>query len=181
MGPSWSPPITISPPAVGLPSIIYNIPPRSVIDMADATMAELAQNEMIIGVKDATADLSRVPATRLSCGSEFIQLSGEDATAVGFNAMGGTGCISVTANVAPALCAQMQDACAQGAYEAAREVQDKLMPLHAAIFAEPGLCGAKYGASKLGLCSDEVRSPLVTVSESTKARIDAAMEHAGLI
>ncbi|MEM1236170.1 MAG: 4-hydroxy-tetrahydrodipicolinate synthase [Pseudomonadota bacterium] len=167
--------------AVGLPIIIYNIPPRSVIDMSDATMAELAKLPEIVGVKDATADLSRVPATRLSCGEDFIQLSGEDATAVGYNAMGGVGCISVTANVAPALCAQMQNACLQGAYDTALKIQDQLMPLHQAVFTEPGLCGAKYGVAKLGLGSDEVRSPLVTLSDETKAKMDAAMAHAGLI
>ncbi|MEM8591069.1 MAG: 4-hydroxy-tetrahydrodipicolinate synthase [Pseudomonadota bacterium] len=167
--------------AVGLPIIIYNIPPRSVIDMTDETMAELAKIPEIIGVKDATADLSRVPATRLSCGEDFIQLSGEDATAVGYNAMGGIGCISVTANVAPALCAQMQNACAQGAYDTALKIQDKLMPLHQAVFTEPGLCGAKYGVAKLGKASEDVRSPLVPLTDATKAKVDAAMAHAGLI
>ncbi|MEM6479676.1 MAG: 4-hydroxy-tetrahydrodipicolinate synthase [Pseudomonadota bacterium] len=167
--------------AVGLPIIIYNIPPRSVIDMADATMAELSKLPEIVGVKDATADLARVSSTRLSCGADFIQLSGEDATAVGYNAMGGVGCISVTANVAPALCAAMQDACLAGDYATALEIQDKLTPLHQAVFTEPGLCGAKYGASRLGLCADDVRSPLVTLSDATKAKVDAAMAHAGLL
>jgi len=166
---------------VGLPIVIYNIPPRSVIDMVPDTMAALARNPNIIGVKDATGDLSRVAAQRIRCGADFVQLSGEDATAVGFNAMGGVGCISVTANVAPALCAQMQDATLAGDYATALELQDKLMPLHEAVFAEPGLCGAKYGASKLGLCSAEVRSPLVELSDETKARMDAAMAYAGLI
>lgn len=166
---------------VGLPIIIYNIPPRSVIDMTPDTMATLAEHEMIVGVKDATADLSRVAATRMRCGPEFIQLSGEDPTAVGFNAMGGVGCISVTANVAPALCAQLQAATLAGDYDTARSLQDRLMPLHEAVFTEPGLCGAKYGMSKLGLCSDEVRSPLVTLSDATKAKMDAAMAHAGLL
>ena len=167
--------------AVGLPIIIYNIPPRSVIDMSDATMSELAKLPEIVGVKDATADLARVPQTRLSCGEDFVQLSGEDATAVGYNAMGGVGCISVTANVAPALCAQMQNACLQGAYDTALKIQDQLMPLHQAVFTEPGLCGAKYGIAKLGLCSDDVRSPLVKLGNDTKAKMDAAMAHAGLI
>ena len=167
--------------AVGLPIIIYNIPPRSVIDMADETMAELSKIPELVGVKDATADLARVPQTRLSCGTDFIQLSGEDATAVGFNAMGGVGCISVTANVAPGRCAQMQNACAQGAYDTAVAIQDKLMTLHTAVFTEPGLCGAKYGAARLGHCADDVRSPLVTLSDATKAKMDAAMAHAGLI
>ncbi|MCH2076266.1 MAG: 4-hydroxy-tetrahydrodipicolinate synthase [Rhodobacteraceae bacterium] len=166
---------------VGLPIIIYNIPPRSVIDMSDETMGELAKRPEIVGVKDATADLARVPATRLSCGTDFIQLSGEDATAVGYNAMGGIGCISVTANVAPNLCAEMQAACLAGDYARAVEIQDILMPLHAAVFTEPGLCGAKYGAAKLGLCSAEVRSPLMELSDATAAKMDAAMAHAGLI
>ncbi|MEM6728732.1 MAG: dihydrodipicolinate synthase family protein, partial [Pseudomonadota bacterium] len=146
-----------------------------------ATMAELAKLPEIVGVKDATADLARVPATRLSCGADFIQLSGEDATAVGYNAMGGVGCISVTANVAPALCARMQKACQQGDYEAARSVQDILMPLHSAVFAEPGVSGAKYGVSKLGHCAPDVRPPLVELSTATQARMDAAMAQAGLI
>ncbi len=166
---------------VGLPIIIYNIPPRSVIDMVPETMGQLAKLPNIVGVKDATADLSRVPKQRMSCGKDFIQLSGEDATAVGFNAQGGHGCISVTANVAPKLCAEMQAATLAGDYATALEYQDRLMPLHEAIFAEPGLSGAKYGMSVLDKCSDEVRLPLTTVSDETKAQIDAAMRHAGLI
>ncbi|WP_420861530.1 4-hydroxy-tetrahydrodipicolinate synthase [Algirhabdus cladophorae] len=165
----------------GLPIVIYNIPGRSVVDMSPATMGELAQHEMIIGVKDATGDLARVPAQRLTCGRDFIQVSGEDGTAHGFNAQGGVGMISVTANVAPALCAEMQNACLAGDYAKALEVQDRLMPLHHAIFTEPGLVGAKYGVAKLGLCSDEVRLPLVGLTDGTKAKMDAAMRHAGLI
>lgn len=164
-----------------IPIIIYNIPPRSVIDMSVDTMAELAKLPRIIGVKDATADLARVSWTRMACGPDFVQLSGEDATAVGFNAQGGVGCISVTANVAPALCAQLQEACLAGEYGKALEIQDKLLPLHKAVFTEPGLVGAKYGMSKLGLCSDEVRLPLTTLSDATKAMMDEAMAHAGLI
>ncbi len=167
--------------AVGIPIYIYNIPPRSVIDMTPETMGELAKLENIVGVKDATADLSRVPKTRLTCGTEFIQLSGEDPTAVGFNAQGGHGCISVTANVAPRLCSEMQTATLSGDYATALEYQDRLMPLHAAIFAEPGLAGAKYGLSVLGHCSDEVRLPLTDVSAETKAQIEAGMRYAGLI
>ena len=166
---------------VGIPIYIYNIPPRSVIDMTPETMGELAKLSNIVGVKDATADLSRVPRTRLTCGPDFIQLSGEDPTAVGFNAQGGKGCISVTANVAPKLCAEMQAATLSGDYASALEYQDRLMPLHAAIFAEPGLAGAKYGLSVLGHCSDEVRLPLTDVSAETKAQIEAGMRHAGLI
>ncbi len=164
-----------------LPIIIYNIPGRSVVDMTPATMAELAKLERIVGVKDATGDLSRVSDTRLACGPDFIQLSGEDAMAHGFNAQGGVGCISVTANVAPRLLAQMQAACADGDFAKALEIQDRLMPLHKAIFAEPGLVGAKYAMSKLDLCTAEVRLPLTGLSDETQVLIDAALAHAGLI
>lgn len=164
-----------------VPIIIYNIPPRSVIDMTPATMGELAKLPRIIGVKDATGDITRVSQQRASCGPDFVQLSGEDASALGFNAHGGVGCISVTANVAPRLCAEFQAATLAGDYAKALEYQDRLMPLHEAIFIEPGLAGAKYGLSKLGLCTEEVRSPLTGLEDSTKAAIDAAMRHAGLI
>lgn len=165
----------------GLPIVIYNIPPRSVIDMTPDTMAELAKHEMIVGVKDATADLSRVPATRMRCGPDFIQLSGEDATALGFNAHGGQGCISVTANIAPHLIAEFQESTLAGDYAKALAELDRLMPLHEAVFTEPGLAGAKYGMSLLGLCSDEVRSPLTTLADETKEKVRSAMVHAGLI
>jgi 4-hydroxy-tetrahydrodipicolinate synthase len=164
-----------------LPIIIYNIPGRSVVDMSPETMGALAQLPRIIGVKDATGKIERVSQQRLTCGADFIQLSGEDATALGFNAHGGTGCISVTANVAPKLCAEFQAATLAGDYAAALAYQDRLMPLHEAIFIEPGLAGAKYGLSRLGLCSPEVRLPLVGLTDGTKARIDAAMRHAGLL
>lgn len=166
---------------VGLPIVIYNIPGRSVVDMSPATMAELAKHPMIVGVKDATGDLARVAKTRMACGAGFVQLSGEDATAVGFNAMGGRGCISVTANVAPRLCAEMQAATLAGDYATALELQDRLMPLHEAIFLEPGLAGAKWGLSLLGRSSPEVRSPLLMPTEGTRAAIRAAMEHAGVL
>ncbi len=165
----------------GLPIVIYNIPGRSVIDMTPATMGELAKLPMIVGVKDATGDLSRVPKTRITCGKDFIQLSGEDATALGFNAHGGVGCISVTANVAPRLCAEFQEATLAGDYRTALDYQDRLMPLHEAIFMEPGVAGAKYGLSLLGMVSDEVRSPLTTLTDGTKAAIRSAMVHAGLL
>ena len=116
----------------------------------------------------------------MHCGTDFIQLSGEDATALGFNAHGGVGCISVTANVAPALCAQMQEATLAGDFAKALAITDRLMPLHTAIFMEPGLVGAKYGLSKLGLITADVRPPLVELSDGVKAKIDAAMRHAGL-
>ncbi|MDC0929818.1 4-hydroxy-tetrahydrodipicolinate synthase [Planktomarina temperata] len=165
----------------GMDIIIYNIPGRSAVDMSVETMGKLAAHKHIIGVKDATGDLSRVPKQRLTCGEDFVQLSGEDATALGFNAHGGIGCISVTANMAPALCAQMQEATLAGDYETALKITDKLMPLHLATFQEPGLVSAKYGLSKLGLCTQEVRSPLVGLSDDAKSAMDAALRYAGLI
>lgn len=164
-----------------LPIIIYNIPGRSVVDMTPETMGTLAKLPRIIGVKDATGKIERVSQQRAACGADFIQLSGEDATALGFNAHGGVGCISVTANVAPKLCAEFQEATLRGDYATALDYQDRLMPLHEAIFIEPGLVGAKYALSVLGLCSEEVRLPLVGLTDGTKARIKAAMQHAGLI
>ncbi|SHI87571.1 4-hydroxy-tetrahydrodipicolinate synthase [Wenxinia saemankumensis] len=165
----------------GLPIVIYNIPPRSVVDMTPETMGELARHEFIIGVKDATADLARVPRTRIACGTDFVQLSGEDPTAVGFNAQGGVGCISVTANVAPALCAQQQEATLAGDYAKALEIADILAPLHFAIFREPGVSGVKHAMSLLDLCTPDVRSPLVRPSEGTQAEIRRAMEGACLL
>lgn len=164
-----------------LPIIIYNIPGRSVVDMQPETMGKLAQLPRIIGVKDATGKIERVSMQRASCGADFVQLSGEDATALGFNAHGGTGCISVTANVAPKLCAEFQQATLAGDYRKALAYQDRLMPLHEAIFIEPGLAGAKYGLSLLGRCTEEVRLPLVGLTDGTKAKIRAAMEHAGIL
>jgi len=164
-----------------LPIIIYNIPGRSVVDMFPATMGELARLPRIIGVKDATGDLARVSAQRIACGKEFVQISGEDGTAHGFNAQGGQGVISVTANVAPKLVAQVQEATLAGDYATALDLQDRLMPLHRAIFVEPGLVGVKYAMSRLGLCSEEVRMPLVGLSDPTKALVDEGLRHAGLI
>jgi 4-hydroxy-tetrahydrodipicolinate synthase len=164
-----------------LPIVIYNIPGRSVVDMLPETMGELAKLPRIVGVKDATGKIERVSQQRATCGRDFIQLSGEDATALGFNAHGGVGCISVTANVAPRLCAEFQEATLRGDYATALDYQDRLMPLHEAIFIEPGLCGAKYGMARLGLCTEEVRLPLTGLLDSTRAKIDAAMRHAGLI
>jgi 4-hydroxy-tetrahydrodipicolinate synthase len=169
--------------AVKLPIIIYNIPGRSVIDMSVETMAALHKAyPNLMGVKDATGKIERVSDQRLACGPDFVQLSGEDATALGFNAHGGVGCISVTANVAPKLCAQMQELTLKGDYAGALAVQDKLMPLHKAIFMEPGVCGAKYALNKLGRMSRNVRSPLLpTLEPATEAALDAALAHAGLI
>ena len=164
-----------------LPIIIYNIPGRSVVDMTPETMGTLAKLPRIIGVKDATGKIERVSMQRATCGADFIQLSGEDATALGFNAHGGVGCISVTANVAPKLCAEFQAATLAGDYAKALDYQDKLMPLHEAIFIEPGLVGAKYGLSLLGHCAEDVRLPLVTLTEATKAKIKAAMQFAGIL
>ncbi|MFZ8881429.1 MAG: 4-hydroxy-tetrahydrodipicolinate synthase [Paracoccaceae bacterium] len=166
--------------AVELPIVIYNIPPRSVVDMSPKTMGELAKLPRIIGVKDATGDLSRVSQQRITCGVDFLQISGEDATAHGFNAQGGVGCISVTANVAPALCSALQSACLTGDYAKALEIQDRLMPLHQAVFTEPGLVGVKFAMSELGLCSDEVRLPLTPLTQGTKDLLRAALRHAGL-
>ena len=164
-----------------LPIVIYNIPPRSVVDMTPDTMGELAKLPRIVGVKDATGDLARVCAQRITCGKDFIQLSGEDPTAHGFNAQGGVGCISVTANVAPRLLSQMQAACAAGDYATALEIQDRLMPLHKAIFTEPGLVGVKYAMSRLDLCSEEVRLPLTGLSDATKTLVEDGLRHAGLL
>ncbi|MEO1780422.1 MAG: dihydrodipicolinate synthase family protein, partial [Pseudomonadota bacterium] len=146
-----------------------------------ATMGALAKLPRIVGVKDATGDLARVSDQRMACGTDFVQLSGEDATAHGFNAQGGVGCISVTANAAPRLSSQLQEACLAGDFATALDIQDKLMPLHKAIFTEPGLVGAKYAMSRLGLCSDEVRLPLSALSDETKALVDDGLRHAGLM
>lgn len=168
--------------ATALPIIIYNIPPRSVIDMTPETMGRLAHDfANIVGVKDATGKVERVSEQRLTCGKDFIQLSGEDASALGFNAHGGVGCISVTSNVAPRLCAEFQAATLANDKDKAIELQDRLMPLHKAIFIEPGVCGAKYALSRLGKVANTMRSPLVPIEASTAERIDAAMVHAGLL
>ena len=164
----------------GLPIVIYNIPGRSAIDMAVDTMAELARLPRIVGVKDATADLARVSQQRMACGPEFCQISGEDPTAHGFNAQGGVGVISVTANAAPKLVAEVQNATLSGDYAKALELQDRLMPLHRAIFTEPGVAGAKYAMSRLGLCSEDVRPPLTTLAPETRKLVDEALAFAGL-
>jgi 4-hydroxy-tetrahydrodipicolinate synthase len=168
--------------ATSLPILIYNIPGRSVIDMTPETMGQLAHDfKNIVGVKDATGKIERVSEQRITCGKDFIQLSGEDASALGFNAHGGVGAISVTSNVAPRLCSEFQDACRANDMERARDLQDRLMPLHKALFIEPGVSGTKYALSKLGKVQNVVRSPLVTVENSTAERIDAALKHAGLM
>ena len=164
-----------------IPMVIYNIPPRAVVDVLPETMNRLAQLPRIIGVKDATADLSRVCLERNLISKEFSFLSGEDMTAVGYNAMGGNGCISVTANVVPAFCAQMQKACSQGEFAQALEIHESLVPLHAALFSEPSPAGIKYAMSLLGLCSAEARLPIVELSNDTKASIEQAMAGLGLL
>ncbi|GAB4359678.1 MAG: 4-hydroxy-tetrahydrodipicolinate synthase [Oricola sp.] len=168
--------------AIDIPIIIYNIPGRSVIDMTPQTMGRLvADFPNVWGVKDATGRVERVSEQRMACGHDFIQLSGEDASALGFNAHGGCGCISVTSNVAPRLCAEFQAACLAGDFAKALEYQDKLMPLHKALFIEAGVSGAKYALSRLGRVKNRLRSPMVPVEESTAHAIDEAMRHAGLL
>ena len=167
--------------AIGIPIFIYNIPGRSVIDMSVETMALLFELKNIAGVKDATANLARTSLQRQAMGPDFIQLSGEDATALGFMAHGGHGCISVTSNVAPRLCAEMQEACLKGDYASALKVQDRLMPLHTNLFIETNPSPVKYAASVLGLMQDDVRLPMIPVSEGTKQAVRSAMVHAGLI
>jgi len=167
--------------AIGIPIIIYNIPARSVIDMSVDTMARLFELKNIAGVKDATANVVRVSQQRAAMGPGFNQLSGEDATALGFMAHGGHGCISVTSNVAPRLCAEFQAACLRGDYDAALKLQDKLLPLHIALFVETNPAPAKYALSVLGKCAETVRLPMVPVSDKTRATVRDAMVHAGLV
>jgi 4-hydroxy-tetrahydrodipicolinate synthase len=166
--------------AVDIPILLYNIPGRAIVEISVETMARLAKIANVIGVKDATANLARPSRERLACGKDWKLISGEDITALGYMAHGGQGCISVTANVAPKLCSQFQEACMQGAFERALQLQDKLTPLHDAMFVEASPAPAKYAASLLGLCSDEVRLPLVSATEGARARIREAMQHAGL-
>jgi 4-hydroxy-tetrahydrodipicolinate synthase len=166
--------------AVGISIIIYNIPARSVIDMSVETMQRLFELDNIAGVKDATANVVRVSQQRAAMGEGFNQLSGEDASALGFMAHGGHGCISVTANVAPRLCAEFQNACLRGDYATALKLQDKLMPLHMGLFLETNPAPAKYALSVLGKCADTVRLPMVRLAEKTKAAVREAMVHAGL-
>jgi 4-hydroxy-tetrahydrodipicolinate synthase len=166
--------------AVDLPIIIYNIPGRCVIDMTPETMATLARLPNIIGVKDATTDIVRPLLTARACGSEFCQLSGEDANALAFLAHGGHGCISVTANVAPALCATMHEAWRAGRADEALAIHRRLLPLHAALFCESSPVPTKYAMSRLGRCTDEVRLPLIGLSERGRAQVDAALMAVGL-
>jgi 4-hydroxy-tetrahydrodipicolinate synthase len=163
-----------------IPLILYNIPGRAVVGIAVETMVRLSKHKNIIGVKDATADLMRPSRERIAIGPDWLLLSGEDGTALGYNAHGGSGCISVTANIAPRLCAEFQAACAAGDFAKAREYQDRLMPLHDALFCETSPAPVKYAASLLGLCSEDVRLPLAEATEGARAQVKAAMQRAGL-
>ncbi|PZA13815.1 4-hydroxy-tetrahydrodipicolinate synthase [Rhodopseudomonas palustris] len=167
--------------AIGIPIIIYNIPPRSVVDMSVDTMSRLYELDNIAGVKDATANLGRVSQQRHAMGPDFIQLSGEDMTALAYMAAGGHGCISVVSNVAPKLCSDLMGAVFAGDYPGALKIQDRLVPLHDAVFKEPGVAGAKHGLTLLGRIQEEVRLPLMPVTEPTGKAIRAAMMHAGVI
>lgn len=168
--------------ALDIPIIIYNIPPRSVVDMSVDTMKRLFDDcTNIIGVKDATANVTRVSDQRLAMGDKFLQLSGEDGSAIGYMAHGGHGCISVASNVAPALCAEFQEACLAGNYARALELQDKLYPLQKALFVDPNPAPSKYALSLLNICGEDMRLPMVPASETAKAAVRSAMEHAGLL
>jgi 4-hydroxy-tetrahydrodipicolinate synthase len=167
--------------SVDIPIVIYNIPGRSVVDMTVETMARCFALKNVVGVKDATANLARASQQRAAMGPQFNMLSGEDATALGFMAHGGHGCISVTSNVAPRLCADFQNACLKGDYKTALTLQDRLMPLHDALFCEANPGPVKYAASRLGLCEAETRLPLVAISEASKKIVDGALASVGLI
>lgn len=167
--------------AVDIPIVVYNVPSRTVVDISVETMGRIAQLPNVIGDKDATGDLSRVARHAAVCGERFTQISGDDPSSVGFNAHGGRGVISVTANVAPKLCAQVQDATLQGAFDTARQIDATLAALHKVMFVEPSPAPAKYACSLLGLCTDEVRLPLLTLSDGAKAQVKSAMTQAGLL
>ncbi len=168
--------------ASDLPIIVYNVPSRTVADISVETLAEIARLPTVVGIKDATGNLGRVTAQRLACGSEFCQLSGNDDMALGFNAMGGVGCISVTANVAPKLCAQFQEAMREGRWDAALELQDRLYPLHAALFTDASPGPAKYALARVRSgFPTELRLPLTEPSEASRKAVDAALDHAALV
>ena len=167
--------------AVGIPVFIYNIPPRSIVDMSVETMARLSELKNIAGVKDATANIARVSQQRAAMGPKFIQFSGEDATALAFIVHGGHGCISVASNIAPRLCAEFQNACLAGDFKTALTLHDRLMPLHDVMFIETNPGPVKYAASRLGICSAEMRLPMVPVTDGAKKKIDAALVQVGLL
>ena len=167
--------------STALPIILYNIPGRAAVEMSVETMARLAELPTIVGVKDATGNIARVSAQREACGADFVQLSGNDDMALGFMAHGGQGCISVTANVAPKLCADFQAACLAGDYRQALALQDRLYPLHAALFTDSSPGPVKYALAKLGKMKGDLRLPMVAPSEASQRAVDRALEHAGLI
>lgn len=166
--------------AVQLPLVLYNVPSRTSCDLLPETVGRLSKHPNVVGIKDATGDLGRVALHRELCGPDFILLSGDDVTALGFNAHGGTGCISVTANVAPRMFADLQTATLKGDYAAARALNDKLAPLHKALFTDPSPGPTKYALSRLGLCSEEIRSPLFPAADYSRKAVDRAMAHAGI-
>jgi 4-hydroxy-tetrahydrodipicolinate synthase len=167
--------------ACPLPIVVYNVPSRTVADISVETLARVAKLPSVVGIKDATGNLARVTAQRLECGTQFAQLSGNDDMALGFNAMGGIGCISVTANVAPRLCAEFQDACLAGGWKEALELQDRLYPLHAALFSDASPGPAKYALSRIRDFPLELRLPMTPPSDASRRAVDAALSHAGLI
>jgi len=166
--------------AVDIPIIVYVVPGRTIVEVSVETMGRLSKIPNIVGVKDATANLARPLRERAACGKDWIQLSGEDGTALAYNVQGGRGCISVTANVAPKFCAEFQNACRKGDYVTALALQTRLMPLHDALFCEPSPAPVKYAASQLGLCTDEVRMPLIAATDAARTKVRAAMEAAGV-
>jgi len=167
--------------AVDIPILLYNIPGRAIVEITVETMARLAKHKNIVGVKDATANLMRPSRERIAIGKDWRLISGEDGTALGYMAHGGHGCISVTANIAPRLCSDFQNACMQGAFERALKIQDQLMPVHDAMFCEPSPAPVKYAASLLRLCTDEVRLPLVPATDEARAKVKAALTGAGIL
>lgn len=167
--------------AVDIPIVLYNVPSRTITDISVETMARLAKLANVVAVKDATGNLARVSAQRLACGEDFIQLSGNDDVALGFNAMGGQGCISVSANVAPRLCAEFQNACLSGDWQAALKLQDRLYPLHAALFTDASPGPVKYAVNKLRPdFPADLRLPMTPPSDASRKAVDGALEHAGL-
>ncbi|MBS0472556.1 MAG: 4-hydroxy-tetrahydrodipicolinate synthase [Proteobacteria bacterium] len=167
--------------AVDIPILLYNIPGRAIVEISVDTMARLSKLKNIVGVKDATANLMRPSRERIACGTDWRLLSGEDGTALGYMAHGGHGCISVTANIAPKLCSEFQNACMQGAFDRALQIQDRLMPVHDAMFCEPSPAPVKYAASLLGLSTDEVRLPLVPATDEARAKVKSALTGAGIL
>ena len=166
--------------AVDIPIVVYIVPGRTIVEVSVETMGRLSKIPNIIGVKDATANLARPLRERAACGKDWVQLSGEDGTALAYMVQGGQGCISVTANVAPKLCAEFQNACWKGDYAAALALQSRLMPLHDALFCEPSPAPVKYAVSQIGLCTDEVRMPLIAATDAARTKVRAAMEAAGV-